>query len=503
MASTAQATIITIQDATASIAGINDKSPISALLARARALMDLGKFDEAKGYIEKALELSPGNSEAMDLLESCNREIERAMRVERDAYNAACAKGNADALRQFISDYPSSQFVADAQLRINDYSLWENARNANTISAYKKYISESKVKAYSMEAELAIKKLEEEQDWLRVKESDNIDELEQHLSKYPNSPGKTEAQWRINWLKGEKYYSQGNMTQAMDYYTKARGTRNLPYNAQKHYEEIVAEQEYQRMLQSTDETDLMAYLSSLSASSSYYNPISNLLAIIKARKLSYSSTESDYRDALSYARDNATAEKVDTYIEKAKKDARSHRRQMRRLAHEMWWERNFKFGWHMVGMEFWEKFSALRSGIRLKLGTHQDIFNIQVGADYVWNAFTDTYKDRNNKDKVSFDPICHQIAVPLNIKFNFTNGDNKCSFYIGVAGEYGYTFSETSDYRRMCNENTLAIEPQIGFNWKHADLGFFWRKYLDGKNLLKKEYEMKDQRAGMYLTVYF
>lgn len=485
------------------VAGVDDNSRIRALLGRAKALMDQGNYAEAKDKLETILDLQPGHSEALSLLDACNRQLERVLQAERSAYNAACAKGTTQALRQFIVDYPSSELVAEAQLRIDDYTLWESAKTANTIEAYQSYITSSKVKAYRMEAEQSIKKLEQEQDWQRVKDSDDIDVLEAHISKYPDSPGLSEARWRINWLKGEAYFAQGNKASAMDYYSKARDIRHLPAVAQSHYEQIMAEQEYERMMQSTDEMELRTYLSGLSMSSDFRNPISNKIALLKARKLGQDSDEGDYRDAMDYATDRATADRVTEYIDQAKTARRQHRRYMRRLAHEMWWERNLKFGWNVVGMDFWENFSSLRTGLRIKLGTHQDVFNIQVGADYVWNAFTDSYKDNAGKSQVSFDPICHQIAVPLNVKFNFTNGDNKCSFYIGVAGEYGYTFAETSDYTRMCNESTLAIEPQMGFNWKHADLGFYWRKYLDGKNLLKKEYGMKDQRAGMFLTVYF
>ena len=117
-----------------------------------------------------------------------------------------------------------------------------------------------------------------------------------------------------------------------------------------------------------------------------------------------------------------------------------------------------------------------------------------------------TGSERSTTDKSwerTYDPICHQVAIPLSIKFNFTNGDNKCSFYIGCTGEYAYTFATTSNYKNMTNPYTLAVEPQIGLNWKYVDWGIFYRKYLKGYNILKSDYDMGDQRGGMFLTFYF
>ena len=486
---------------------VNDTPRIRALLAQAQNYLDRSDYVAAKKKLELVLQENPNHAKALSLMEICNREVEKQVARERVAYEDAVRNGSVEALRQFITRYPESDFVSQAQARINDYVMWDNARRTGTINAFRNYLSASTVKAYKAEAEKAIHTLEAKDDWERVKNSTSITELAQHLEKYPDSPGVDEATFRLNVLQGEQAFANGNKSLAMTFYEKARDKRSLTGDADKHYREILLDREFESLKSSTDEKALTNFLSKITINSPYYSTISNQIAKAKANALNYSSTEADYNVALSYSRDVSTRSYVERKIEQAKKDHKRMRRQHLAWAHQEWWNRNLKFGLNLVGFDVWKENESWRSGLRIKLGTHQDVFNIQTGADYVWQAFAEDASDRDSKRIRSYDPICHQIAVPLNIKFNFTNGDNKCSFYIGCAAEYAYTFATTSDYEGMTNDYTLAIEPQMGLNWKHADWGIYWRKYLDGYNILKKEYveplELDDMRAGMYLTIYF
>lgn len=489
-------------------AGIDADNPrIRALLAQAQNYLDKSDYVGAKKKLELVLQENPNHAKALSLMEICNREVEKQVARERVAYEDAVRNGSVESLRQFIARYPESDFVSKAQDRINDFVLWDNACKAGTINAFRNYLSTSTVKAYKAEAEKAINALEAKDDWERVKNSTSISEIERHINKYPNSPGIDEATFKLAVLKGEQAFANGNKSQALTFYEQARQKRSLTGDADTHYREILLDREFESLKNSKDATELGRFLNKVSRNSPYYNPISNQIARVKANALDGNSGELAYSEALSYSRDVSTRSYVEMKIEQAKKSHKRIRRQHLAWAHQEWWERNFKIGLHLVGFDVWKENESWRSGLRIKLGTHQDVFNIQTGADYVWQAFADNDKDYNGKSSRRYDPICHQIAVPLNIKFNFTNGDNKCSFYIGCAAEYAYTFATTSDYEGMTNDYTLAIEPQIGLNWKHADWGIYWRKYLDGYNILKKEYveplELDDMRAGMYLTIYF
>lgn len=490
---------------------INDdrNTRILANLKLARHCLENEDYTMAREKAMIVLELAPNHPEALEIVEECNRYEARQLMREQEAFDEACQAGTVDALRTFIRVFPNSRFVADAQARIDDYSLWNQAQQAGTVQAYENYLATSTVKAYENEARQAISSLKAAAEWEQLKTSTSIADIEDFRTRYPNSAKDAEALQRLNLLNGEQNYQDGHHDQAISFFDQYKSNAPLEGQYLEHYNDLLLEREFNNIKNSTDVDRLLPFLNKLTPSHRYYDDISNQIAIGLAQNLGQYSSDADYETALRYAVSPAARATVQQNISRAREARRDYNRYQRSLAHELWWERNLKFGWNVVGMDFWKNTTSFRSGLRVKLGTHQDVFNISLGADYVYHAYTQDYTNSQGKADWSFHPVCHQVAVPLNIKFNFTNGDNKCSFYIGCAGEYAYTFAKASDYDDLCNDYTVAVEPQIGFNWKSVDWGFYWRKYLSGYTLLKDgaEYvtdEMPaDQRAGMYFIVYF
>lgn len=482
---------------------VDDNTRIRALLRQADNYLNNGNYSAAQKKLELVLQEQPDNEKALELMAICNREVEKQLRKERVEYDNARSQGTIEAFQQFINKYPESEYSIEAQKRIDDFNLWKRVQQIGTKAAYKNYLSTSTIKAYKEDAEKAITEIESKEEWERIKDTSSIEEMEKYVSKYLDSPYISEAMFNINVLRGEQCYKEGENGLALNFFSEARKTRELTGISAKHYEELLLEQEYEALKNSTNPKKLTDFLDKLSTSSKFYNSISNQLALVKAQELNGYSPEWAYNNALSYALDSSTRTMVINYINKAKKDHKKVRRQQLSYAHSRWWKRNFKVGIHF-GADMWEHTGSLRGGMQLKLGTHQDIFNISIGADYVWQAFWDNERNSySNRREFTSDPICHQIAIPLNVKFNFASGSNSCSFYIGVAGEYGYTFAEASKYRSITNDMTLAVEPQIGFIWKYVDWGFYYRKYLKGYNIFPDEYGIEDQRGGMFLTFYF
>jgi outer membrane protein assembly factor BamD (BamD/ComL family) len=496
---------------TEDVYGVNDdrNTRILANLKLARHCLENENYAMAKEKAMIVLELAPNHQEALSIVEECNRQEARQREREQEAFEEACQAGTVDALNSFIRLFPNSSFVAEAQARIDDYSIWSQAQQEATVQAYENYLANSTVRAYENEAQRAISTLKAAAEWEQLKTSTSIADLEDFRSRYPNSAKDAEVQQRLNLLKGEQSYQDGHHDQAIDFFDQYKSSAPLEGQYLEHYNELLLEREYNNIKNSTDVDRLMPFLNRLTPSHRYYNDISNQIAIGLAQNLGQHSSDADFETALRYAVNPATRTTVEQNIDRAREARRDYNRRQRSLAHELWWERNLMFGWNMFGMDFWKNTSSFRSGLRIKLGTHQDVFNISLGADYVYHAFTQTLKKNNGKEDISFHPVCHQVAVPLNIKLNFTNGDNKCSFYFGCAAEYAYTFGKASDYKDLCNDYTLAFEPQIGLNWKSVDWGFYWRKYLGGYTLLKKGAEYvtdeipADQRVGMYFVAYF
>lgn len=478
---------------------------ILANLKMARAFMDDGDYVHAKEKAERVLQVAPNHPEALDIVERCNREAERQLARERQVYEEACSKGTVEALNNFISHYPNSPYVSEARARINDFNLWQEARRTGTVAAYQHYLSASTVKAYKDEAQKAINTLNAQAEWERLKNSTSINDIETYRRQYPGSANDADALERLNLLNAERCYRGGQHSQAITHYEEALKRHPLTGDAKAHYEELLLEREFEALKTSTDTQALTNFLTNVPPTHPYSTAISNQLAVTMAQKLNEYSTDNDYQRALNYCKDTATRTRVQSYINQAKTKRTRYLRRQRAQAHQDWWKRNFKVGLN-VGYDLWEETESFHSGLRFKLGTHQDVFNLLIGCDYVWNAFWDTREGGNNETKrfVS-DPIGHQIAVPLNMKLNFTSGHNSCSFYIGVAGEAGFKIAETSHYKGCMNDMSLAVEPQIGFNWKHFDWGFYYRKYLKEHNILKPEYsyDLDDQRAGMYMVLYF
>lgn len=484
---------------------------ILANLKMAKAYLEDGDYVNAKLKAQRVLDVAPNHPEALDIVEICNLQEARQRQVEEEEFNAACSAGTVEALQRFINQHPASTFVADAQARINDHNLWQRAKQANTIEAYEQYMTTSDVKAYRNDAQMAINGLRAKYEWEQLKNSTSITDIEDFRSRYPNSAYDADVQERLNLLHAEHYYRTNEHEQAIGYYEAAKNHNPLTGVYLAHYNELMLEREYELIKTSTDASALQAFLNKIPANHSYHESISNQLAITLAQQLGQYATDADYNRALGLATNPYTRQQVETQIDRARHERRSYRRHQHAVAHELWWERNLKFGWNMVGMEFWQHNTSLRTGLRLKLGTHQDVFNIALGADYVYHAYTQSKENNyaSNKSKVSFRPIAHQVAVPLSVKFNFTNGDNKCSFYVGCAAEYAFTIATSNDYEDLCNDHTLAVEPQIGLNWEHLDWGISWRKYLSGHTIMKDGAEhvtnrlAKDQRVGMFFTIYF
>ncbi|MBQ9356193.1 MAG: hypothetical protein IJT98_02740 [Prevotella sp.] len=482
---------------------------ILANLKLARHCIENEDYTMAREKAMIVLELAPNHPEALDIIEKCNDYEARQLALEQAAYEEARQAGTVDALRTFVRIYPNSRFASEAQARIDDYSLWSQAQQEGTVQAYENYLANSTVRAYANEAQQAITTLKAAAEWQQLKTSTSVADIESFRSRYPNSANDLEAQQRLNLLKGEQNYQNGNHDQAIAFFDQYKSNAPLEGQYLEHYNDLLLEREYNNIKTSTDVDRLRPFLNRLTPQHPYYNDISNQIAIGLSQQLGQYSSDSDYETALGYAMNPATRATVEQNISRARDARRSYNRRQHSLAHQLWWERNLKFGWNIIGMDFWKNTTSFRTGMRIKLGTHQDVFNISLGADYVYQAYTQNYTNGQGKSDWSFHPICHQVAVPLNIKFNFTNGRNSCSFYIGCAGEYAYTFAKASDYDGLCNDYTLAVEPQIGFNWKSVDWGFYWRKYLSGYDLLKDGAEFltdeapSDQRAGMYFIVYF
>lgn len=504
------------------------RNEIAANMRQARHYMEKGDYVSAKKKLERVLELDEEHAEALRLLEECDEMIELQREVEREALQDAIDAGSVKALKDFIDQYPKSEFVSQAESCIEDFELWEEARKKDMKAAYQHYLSASNILGYKSEAESAIYRIETEEAWEDCHNSNSIAKLESYLYKYSNSTHAKEAEYELNLLKAEKYYNQNSRTLALSYFEKANIYRSLTGSHKKNYDELVLEATYDRLKGSTDLTDLQNFLKRLTLDSPYYNPISNRIAVVKAQRLTISSSEMDMDVALSYAKDDGTKATVKQYISDIKKRQRENRRSLRKMKRKAWWEDRATLGWSIVTADVDPDFDirldnasrypltcSLGTGLRLRFGRYNDPFNFTIGVDYqnYWGKYVTYSGYYNNLEEVNYYTIQRRLVFPVNLKLNMPVEYSNRAFSIGCTAEFGFDVNYVADYFSQINKfedflnwqavPSIAIEPQIGFNHKHFDWGLYYRYYLDGYRFFNTDYAVGNKRLGIFMVVYF
>ncbi len=108
---------------------------IKKKIADAQKYISNEDYLAAQNTLNSLLKIDPNNSRAKELLEECELGIKKQKQRVHQAYQDACKAGTILALQNFISKYPNSEYVSNAKSRIDDYSLWQNAKEQNTITA--------------------------------------------------------------------------------------------------------------------------------------------------------------------------------------------------------------------------------------------------------------------------------------------------------------------------------------------------------------------------------
>lgn len=504
---------------------IDNKKVIEAFMRQAKHFMENGDYISAKNKLEKVLELNENHAEAIALLGECQTKIEQQRAAERDALNSAISARSIKALRDFIEQYPKSEYVSQAEDCIEDFELWTATINKNTKAAFQDYLSKSKVLGFQLDAENNIRNIEAEEAWVSCHNSSSIEKLESFVNRYSGTSHTDEARYELDILRAENCYQQNEHDFALTYYKKANSFRALTGDRLKHYNELLQEEQYNKLKKSYELTDLMDFLKHLSTDSPYYNPISNKIAVIKANNLTSYSSEMDMDVALCYAKDEVTKGQVKQRISDVKKQKRINERSRRKRRRQTWWEDRVTLGWNMIGFDLDPSLDldlnsdddlpatcSLETGLRMRFGRFDDVFNITIGADYqnYWGKYM--YYGYYNQE-ARYQTIHQRLAFPVNLKLNINGGNETSSFFVACSAEFGFEMNEFVDYikcffRQGGNNNgilmpSIAIEPQIGFNHKHFDWGLYYRYYLNGYRFMQEEYSVGNKRFGIYMTVYF
>ena len=243
------------------------------------------------------------------------------LKIEKDAYDSACKEGTIEAFRGFLNRYPRSQYAQDVQNRINDFDLWNSAKRNNTIQAYNSYLQNSRYKTFAAEAKAAIEDINAISEWQNVKASKSLTEVQSYINKYPNASSITDARKKEHELKGIQYYNNGNLTDAYREFADAGGRYALDYENRTAYDKCQEYYDFSLLGSNSREGELIGFLTKY-PSSTYYNQVSNWIAIAKAKNFPSCANSFYFRAALLYAKDKETRDIVQIYIESTKHSCR-------------------------------------------------------------------------------------------------------------------------------------------------------------------------------------
>lgn len=480
----------------------NKASILKKKLESARSQIKNENYDAARKTINSIFKIDPDNEEANDLLAELEKGVEERRQRWHREYLSACNQDGTEALQKFIVKYPQSEDVAEAKKRIADYTLWQKAKDENTIAAYESYLSRSSALSFKGEAQAAITAIQAQNEWEACKDSGDENRLEAFVSKYPESDYSPVAKRELCLLKGERFYAAKDYDNAFINLDAADKSAAVSGEAAEHLKTLKEMRVFNCMMASDDADQVKNYFESLGSGSPYYGQMSNHLARLLAPTLSSYSTDYRMDEVLGYAKDEATKQYVERYVNIAKADRARLNRIRRAEARRLWWKDRFMLGWNTFHIDYMDKVMSIGTGVRFRFGRWSDFANLVFGAEYFYVMHIvkdeDSYSDDYDYDQ---ERITHAVEIPVGVRFNLFRIGSSCKFYAGCNVSFGFNFSSASEF--YVNKHTTAFEPQIGIASRRLDFGLYYKQYMKDRNLLSYTDKGGNHRVGLFLTWYF
>jgi len=474
---------------------------VRANLHHAHYLYENGDYEEAIIKLERVLSFDANNKEAKDLLNQCNQRVEQQRqareKAELDAFTRAKNDGGKVALSDFIRSYPNSKYVSDARAMIEDYDLWFTAQQTNTIAAYKNYLQQSANQSYAEEATKRIADMEAENEWQRVRSSNNVNDLQRFVTNYPQSQHIQEANAKIHEMKGEQFFNAGNLSQAYSEFTLAGGRYALSYSNQQRYDKAKDYQDYYS-LNKYDESAMQNFLAS-HPTSEYRTEVMNNIARIRANRLTAYSSEYHFNNALLYACDDETRNYVKSKIKESKRQYSKIKRQER--------IDKFKEKWGTVsfGIDLWDlglntllssednrsyNYGYYDVNLTMRIGSYKAPVYLEIGAKpgaFIYSKNTsDSYMDYDTYDYHWDDDyldtkVYFHMPIFARLKINLFNAWGETKAYINGTGYY-------SAIRKEKFEPNFSVGGGFGVAGEHWDWQIlYYRQYLDKDKSFNKD----------------
>ncbi len=416
---------------------------------------------------------------------------------DEQEYMHAYNQGTIDAYQQYLKNYPKGVFADNARNNIEDLTLWQVACDKNTEASYTQYLKESKHQNYDLEAKNRIKQIKSEQEWEKIKDSDDFGILENFKNTYPNSIHTEFVNYKINLLKGEYYFNQGYRTDmVLKHYENANKYLKLEGQYEEHYKELKAQIQYEQILDSSNEIIIKDYLSKMSLNDVNYDNVSNHLAIVMANSLTKYSSEARKVETLRYAKDKKTKEyvknsitvveynkKMDSYSSKTSSyygygNTRSNNKRKRRpikirLGIQGDVEANINGANEEDGLS--GSCNYYSAGFAAIIGDPDQWVNVLIGVNYRWFTIMPEHDYSEHHENYG-----GTISVPFEIRCNLIRTGDNSRIYVGGGVESGFRVNDGSEsWTKGClNNSFVSLYPMLGFTSRHFDIGLYWKSYV-------------------------
>ena len=429
-------------------------------------------------------------------------EIER--KNEKDLYDYATKVETAQAYEAYLKKYPNGRYAQEAKGRLEDMDLWKRTKSTNTVAAYRNYLSTSKNKSFAQLANDAITDLESQDAWNGIKYSSSKSVIEDFIQKYPKSSCLQNAQKRLSELTAVELHSQGDFQRAYEKFEAAGGRYSIESANRSKYDECLEYVEFKKLNSYSNESDLLAFLKKY-PSSRYYNQVSNMVAIVKAKNFSMFASSYTFNEALSYAKDKTTKNAVQNYIDSTKKlysqykRRQRHNRVMANGGYVKFGIEILDFGISTNGMssKSEDDFTIYYNiGVSVKFGNYKSPVQFEVGikpgvvaARYSYYRKYELSGSRYNYNS-SNDKTFFHMPIYAKLKCNICNAGSS-KFYIAGLGVYNAV-------RDKLYENEYSVGGGAGFAWRNWD--WFSLYY---KQDIKNESHFNDNFLGTSIVYYF
>lgn len=218
--------------------------------------------------------------------------------------------------------------------------------------------------------------------------------------------------------------------------------------------------------------------------SQYFDSVSNMMAISKAKNLNVNSKASFYYEALSYAKDKKTRVTVQSYIDRSKKAYSTFQKQQRRArirANGGIINLGFEIADIGINPSAYESGSDIdivwyyNVGLGMKIGNYRSPVQFEVGAKPGFMFYTLWYGSED-ESKSAF-----HLPLYTKLKINLSDTRYGSKLYINATGYYN---AVKEDFL----ESDFSIAGGLGLAWRHWDWSVYYKYDLDNNYDLNQNY---------------